>query len=406
MLSIEEGSTGAAIRAGLDLASHDVFVLFDGNTLVPHDYVARLEAEWLRSGADLIEWHGGLLLLTRQTLDRFGPPSDHALWTLEYFLRIRSLGGKIVVLDRPFLRLKPSPLGRNIQYGLDYAALSLRYGLAPFFAIGSKSGFLPDLFAALGAVLGYAKHGRLLQAIVQTPPAVRSFLSRRPGATRPQRDVRIRTRRLYIWRLARSKLRQEFHSRIANRVASVYRSGWILDLGCGPGYLESQIAFRLPTAPVIGVDIDDFMLAYCRSRESIEAVQATAAVLPFRDGSISLVVSSASLKDWSQRGLGMSEISRVLSSAGTGLVYEFITAGPGNAPQGFASRFGLVSDLLRRLARFATPFTLEDAVQVSRENRGEATISVSELSDLGIVEISLSKGPVPTQVRPDTETVS
>src|SRR3989442_5908456 len=139
-LLVDYGNTGASIQARIDRAAHETIVLFDGNTLVPSDYVERLVATWHSTGADLVEWHGGLMLVTKSMLRRYGAFSTMALWTLEYFHRIKKSGGTVVPLKGPFVRLKPSPIRRNVQYGLDYAVLSERYGLAAFFRIGAKMG--------------------------------------------------------------------------------------------------------------------------------------------------------------------------------------------------------------------------------------------------------------------------
>lgn len=162
----------AAILAGIPQASHEIIVLFDGNTLVPSDYVARLLDVFQRSHADLVEWHGGMMLLPRSTVDRYGAFSLMHLWTLEYFLRVESRGGRVLRLDGPHERLKRSPLGRNIRYGLDYAELSERYHLAPFFRIGTKSGLVPDLFAEFGTALGHLLRHRFLRAMMDLPRAI------------------------------------------------------------------------------------------------------------------------------------------------------------------------------------------------------------------------------------------
>src|SRR3990172_294592 len=135
IVRIEARNMASAVVAGASVASHPTLVLFDGNTLVPPDYVERLAMTAERTDADLVEWHGGMMLLSKRTFERYGPPSRIHLWTLEYFLRVTSAGGSVVRLNGPHERLKRSPIRRNIRYGLDYADLSARYDLAPFFRI-------------------------------------------------------------------------------------------------------------------------------------------------------------------------------------------------------------------------------------------------------------------------------
>lgn len=162
---VELGSTAGALRAGIERAHYERLVLLDANTWVPTGFLAQLEETYRGTQADLVEWHGGLMLLPKATLERYGRFSDTFLWTLEYFLRVRSQGGKIVHLRGPFTRLKPSPLPKNLRYGLEYAELSSRYGLAPFFRIGTKSGWIQDLVATAGAFLGHVQGRRLRIAL-------------------------------------------------------------------------------------------------------------------------------------------------------------------------------------------------------------------------------------------------
>ncbi len=165
ILRADVRNTAAAVLEGVRRASHEVLVLFDGNTVVPLDFVAKLLEIRERTRADVVEWHGGMMLLGKTTLRQYGPFSPMNLWTLEYFLRVESMGGRVVRLGGPHTRLKRSPLLRNVRYGLDYAVLSERYGLPPFFRIGTKSGWIPDVVAGIGTALGHASRGRLLSAL-------------------------------------------------------------------------------------------------------------------------------------------------------------------------------------------------------------------------------------------------
>ncbi len=173
LVEVDEGNTARAVMAGIGRASSETLVLFDGNTAVPEEFVEGLLRSLDATKADLVEWHGGMMALTKSTLARFGPFSALHLWTLEYFERIRTNQGIVVHLHGPFRRLKPSPLGRNLRYGLDYAELCARYDMPPFFRIGTKSGWLPDAFAAIGVVAGHARRGTLLSSLRRIPGYVR-----------------------------------------------------------------------------------------------------------------------------------------------------------------------------------------------------------------------------------------
>ena len=163
-LVVECGNTGEAVGAGIARARFETLILFDGNTEVPPTYVEDLLRVLRATNADLVEWHGGLMALSKDTVAKFGPPSSKSLWTLELFLRVKAAGGKVVHLDGPFLRLRASPLGRNFRYGLDYADLSWQHGLPPFFLPGTKSGWVQDILGTAGVVAGHLRNRRLAAA--------------------------------------------------------------------------------------------------------------------------------------------------------------------------------------------------------------------------------------------------
>lgn len=164
-VQVDFGNTASALAAGVDRATHPLLVFFDGNTRVPPEYVATLLRTLDEREADLVEWHGGMMALPRATLVRFGAFSTRYLWTLEYFLRVEALSGRVVRLDGPYERLKPAPLARSLRYGLEYAELSEMYGKAPFFRVGTKSGWAPDTMAFMGVLLGHARRRRLVASL-------------------------------------------------------------------------------------------------------------------------------------------------------------------------------------------------------------------------------------------------
>src|SRR2546428_5184017 len=92
-LVVDYGNTGASVQAGIDRATNETIVLFDGNTLVPSDYVERLVTTWHSTGADLVEWHGGLMLVTKSMLRRYCDFSTMAPRPLEDFHGLKKSGG-------------------------------------------------------------------------------------------------------------------------------------------------------------------------------------------------------------------------------------------------------------------------------------------------------------------------
>lgn len=88
---------------------------------------------------------------------------------------------------------------------------------------------------------------------------------------------------------------------------------YILDLGCGDGQLTQRIAAT--GAQVLGVDASPEMVAAARER-GIEAEQATAEALPFRDATFDAVFSNAALHWVRDQDAMVAEVHRVLKPGG------------------------------------------------------------------------------------------
>jgi len=208
------------------------------------------------------------------------------------------------------------------------------------------------------------------------------------------KEQRTRPQALYIWRLKHSRLRAEFHDRVAKSLANGLDPGWLADVGCGPGLLAKKLLVLAPELRVVGIDIDIAMLNEARSSGCAHLIRASTDSLPLRTGAVGRVVSTTSLKDWANRANGLAEIARVLRHGGTAFVYDFITVGPESSPPQFVRRFGLVSELLRRATGLVQPFSLQDLMTLAEAIR-TPTIQVEvELErDLGIVKVVIRQSP-------------
>ena len=107
------------------------------------------------------------------------------------------------------------------------------------------------------------------------------------------------------------------------------RPGRLVDLGCGPGRLTLALAGRLPGAEVEGLDIAADMIHRAR-HNAAEAghpdrprfTVGDVADLPYRAGSVDVVVSSFSAHHWPDVGAALAEIGRVLRPGGRGWIYD------------------------------------------------------------------------------------
>lgn len=88
---------------------------------------------------------------------------------------------------------------------------------------------------------------------------------------------------------------------------------YILDLGCGDGQLTERMADS--GAHVLGVDASAAMIAAARER-GVEAEQAKAEALPFRDGTFDAVFSNAALHWVRGQDAMLEQVHRVLKPGG------------------------------------------------------------------------------------------
>jgi len=91
----------------------------------------------------------------------------------------------------------------------------------------------------------------------------------------------------------------------------------IVDVGCGTGRLLRKASQHWPSAELIGIDPAAGMIEVARNLSpNARFYQAPAENLPLADASADLVLSSISMHHWSDAGLGMREIHRVLRDRG------------------------------------------------------------------------------------------
>ncbi len=121
----------------------------------------------------------------------------------------------------------------------------------------------------------------------------------------------------------------EYYGQVAEEIVSVFKSGVILDLGTGPGYLPIEIVRRTPDINIIGVDL---------SRKLIQLAQANAtkaglshrlrfevgnsAELHFDKASFDMVISTGMLHSLKNPVAVLKEIYRVLKKGGEAWIYD------------------------------------------------------------------------------------
>ena len=102
--------------------------------------------------------------------------------------------------------------------------------------------------------------------------------------------------------------------------------GHVLDVGTGPGRLPVEISRRCPDIWVTGLDVSPRMVeaahAAIEPGQQVIAEVGDVAALPYRDGSVDLVVSTLSQHHWPDRAAAIRELARVLAPGGRIWIYD------------------------------------------------------------------------------------
>jgi ubiquinone/menaquinone biosynthesis C-methylase UbiE len=163
-----------------------------------------------------------------------------------------------------------------------------------------------------------------------------------------------------------SRLQRRLRTRVATDVAALRlpAGAHVLDVGTGPGRLPVEIARRSPQVRVTGLDVSPRMIeaatAAIEPGQQVTAEVGDVAKLPYRDGSVDLVVSTLSQHHWPDRAAALAELARVLAPGGRIWIYDLrralrtaqvaaAVAVPGSDVRVEPVRAGLVGRLLGRL---------------------------------------------------------
>ncbi len=116
---------------------------------------------------------------------------------------------------------------------------------------------------------------------------------------------------------------------VINELRRCRPQGTLVDIGCGPGYLETDILKAFPQLSVTGVDIAGEMVQ--KAADNLSGLgfgsragfrQGDIHELPFENGSVDCIVSTLSLHHWSEPAKAMGEIHRVLKPGGGFLLFD------------------------------------------------------------------------------------
>ena len=116
----------------------------------------------------------------------------------------------------------------------------------------------------------------------------------------------------------------DLYKEIAGLVIKHLKSGKILEIGPGPGYLSIEIA-KLGDFQITGLDISETMIEIARRNAQEAGADVVfklgdASNMPFKDKTYDFIVSSGSLHHWKEPVKVINDVYRVLKTDGEALI--------------------------------------------------------------------------------------
>jgi len=122
---------------------------------------------------------------------------------------------------------------------------------------------------------------------------------------------------------------EAYYGQVAKEIVSNFRSGVILDLGTGPGYLPIEIVRRAPDINIIGVDLSRKLIQMAQTNAAradlshqLRFEVGNAAGLHFDNASFDMVISTGMLHSLNHPVAVLKEIYRVLKNDGEAWIYD------------------------------------------------------------------------------------
>ena len=122
---------------------------------------------------------------------------------------------------------------------------------------------------------------------------------------------------------------ETYYRQVAERIAAHLKSGILLDLGTGPGYLPIEIAKKSSEIQITGVDLSRKLIHMARTNASTAGLAdrlnfqlGNAAALDFEDSSFDMVISTGMLHSIKEPAKVLQEIYRVLKAGREAWIFD------------------------------------------------------------------------------------
>jgi ubiquinone/menaquinone biosynthesis C-methylase UbiE len=121
----------------------------------------------------------------------------------------------------------------------------------------------------------------------------------------------------------------EYYGQVAEEILSVFKSGLILDIGTGPGYLPIEIVRRAPDINIIGVDLSRKLIQMALANAAKAGLShqlrfevGNSARLHFDNESFDMVISTGMLHSLKDPVVVLKEVYRVLKNGAEAWIYD------------------------------------------------------------------------------------
>ena len=122
---------------------------------------------------------------------------------------------------------------------------------------------------------------------------------------------------------------ESYYRQVAEKIAAHLKSGTILDLGTGPGYLPIEIVKKSSQIQITGIDLSRKLIQMARANASTAGLAdrlnfqlGNAAALDFEDSSFDMVISTGMLHSIKEPVKVLQEIYRVLKAGREAWIFD------------------------------------------------------------------------------------
>ena len=160
-----------------------------------------------------------------------------------------------------------------------------------------------------------------------------------------------------IYNALPSRLLKKPQKKLAQTITEQIKSGTIVDVGSGTGYLAIEIAKAAPSAKVWGIDLSKKMVEIARRHAAglanVRFEHGNATNLPFAENSVDFIVSTGSLHHWKHPVKIFDECFRVLKNGKEGWIFDGCSDFPKKQDDNLISEHGFLHyKILRFILKF------------------------------------------------------